>query len=201
MKIFLSGLKFGFLLQMAIGPMCLMVFNTAQNSGFLTALPLVLAITLVDTFYITLSGIGASKLLEGPKCQKFVKTVGAVVLVFFGMNMILNVFNINLIPGLSLNPTTKSIFILGLILTLSNPMTIIFWTSVLASKIVQDKLKSKDLVIFSGGLVSATLMFLSFVAVLGTFLSTFISENISAILNIFVGLLIIFFGIKLRFKK
>lgn len=197
MKTYLNGLKFGMLIQIAVGPMCLMVFNTAKNVGLLTALSLVIAIALVDLFYITLAGIGASKLLEGPKCKKILATVGGLVLVFFGINLILNVFGINLIPGLDLKPTAKSIFIQGLILTLSNPLTIIFWTSVLLGKIIEDKLKSKQLVIFSLGLISSTLIFLSGVAILGTILSTFIPDSISNILNVLVGIFIVFFGIKL----
>jgi hypothetical protein len=39
-----KGFKFGMLLQLAIGPMCLMVFNTSATYGFLVALSLVLAI-------------------------------------------------------------------------------------------------------------------------------------------------------------
>ena len=34
MKRYFEGLRFGMLLQLAIGPMCLMVFNTAKNQGF-----------------------------------------------------------------------------------------------------------------------------------------------------------------------
>lgn len=201
MKTYLNGLKFGMLIQIAVGPMCLMVFNTAKNVGLLTALSLVIAIALVDLFYITLAGIGANKLLDGPKCKKILATVGGLVLVLFGINLILNVFGINLIPGLDLKPTAKSIFIQGLILTLSNPLTIIFWTSVLLGKIIEDKLKNKQLVIFSSGLISSTLIFLSGVAVLGTILSTFIPNSISNILNVLVGAFIVFFGIKLFRQK
>ena len=197
MKLFLSGLKFGMLLQIAVGPMCLMVFNTAKNTGFLTALSLILAITLVDALYITLAGLGASKLLKGQRRTKILKMIGAFVLVFFGLSIILNVAGINVIPGLNLTPTATSIFVQGLILTLSNPLTIVFWTGVLVDKIIEDKLKNKQLIIFSFGLVSATLLFLSGVAILGRTLSTFIPAMISDVLNIAVGLLIIFFGIRL----
>ena len=51
------------------------------------------------------------------------------------------------------------------------------------------------------GLVFATLIFLSMVAILGTILSQFIPDNISNILNVRVGILIIFFGVKLLVKK
>lgn len=52
LKDYFAGLKFGLLLQMAIGPMCLMVFNTAKNEGFFTTLPLVLGIALVMRFIL-----------------------------------------------------------------------------------------------------------------------------------------------------
>lgn len=200
-KRYFSGLKFGLLLQIAVGPMCLMVFNTAKNVGFLVALSLVLAIALVDAFYITLASIGVSKLLEKEKIKKIFKIVGSIVLMVFGINIILNVFGINIIPGLNLKPTSANIFIQGLILTLSNPITIVFWGSVLTTKIIEDKLKKKELVVFSVGLVSATLLFLTAVAILGTILSSFIPNNISNILNVIVGALIIFFGIKMLIKK
>lgn len=156
MKKYLSGLKFGMLLQLAIGPMCLMVFNTAKNNGFLVAMSLVLAIALVDAFYILLAGLGVSKLLDNKRMKKIFKIVGSLVLIIFGINIILNVFRINIIPGLNLKPTSSNIFIQGLLLTLSNPITIVFWGSILTTKIIDDKLSKKDLTIFSIGLVSST---------------------------------------------
>lgn len=200
-KRYIEGLKFGLLLQFAIGPMCLMVFNTAKNSGFLIAFSLVIAITLVDAFYIALAAIGASKILENKKVNKVFKILGSIVLVLFGTNIILNVFGINILPGMNLKVNTTNIFIQGLILTLSNPITIIFWGSVLTTKIIDDNLKRKELLIFYLGLVLATLFFLSLVAISRVILSNFISGTISNILNILVGILIIYFGIKLLIKK
>ena len=201
LKRYFSGLKFGLLLQIAVGPMCLMVFNTAKNVGLLVAMSLVFAIAIVDAFYITLASVGVSKLLEKDRINKVFKIIGSMVLIIFGINIILNVFGINIIPGLNLQLTTTNIFIQGLVLTLSNPITIVFWGSVLTTKIIDDKLEKKELVVFSIGLVSATLLFLTMVAILGTILSNFIPDNISNILNIIVGVLIIGFGIKLLIKK
>lgn len=201
MKKYLDGLKFGMLLQLAVGPMCLMVFNTAKNVGFLVALTLVLAIALVDAFYIILASLGVSKILDKTKIKKAFKIIGSFVLIIFGINIILNVLNINIIPGLNLKPTSSNIFIQGLILTFSNPITIVFWGSVLTTKIIEDKLNKKELAVFSTGLVSSTLIFLTFVVVLGTMLSSFMPENILNIMNIIVGILIVFFGIKMLLKK
>ena len=201
MKRYLDGLKFGMLLQLAVGPMCLMVFNTAKNVGFLIALTLVLAIALVDAFYIVLASVGVSKILDKPKVKKVFKIVGSVVLITFGINIILNVFNINIIPGLNLKPSSSNIFIQGLVLTLSNPITIVFWGSVLTTKIIEDNLNKKELAIFSIGLVSSTIIFLTFVSVLGMMLSSFIPSSISNALNIMVGILIVLFAIKMIIKK
>lgn len=200
-KKYFNGLKFGMLLQLMVGPMCLMVFNTAKNVNFLVALSLILAITLVDAFYIILAGLGVSALLENKNVKSVFKIIGSLVLVIFGLNIIFNVFNVKLIPGLNLKPNTTNIFIQGLILTLSNPITIAFWGSVLTTKIIDDGLKKKELVLFSIGLISSTIIFLTFIALLGTVLSGFIPESVSNVLNIIVGLLIILFGIKSLIKK
>ena len=148
MKNYLDGLKFGMILQLAVGPMCLMVFNTAKNVGFIVAITLVLAIALVDAFYIILASLGVSKILDKPKIKKAFKILGFFVLVIFGTNIILNAFNINIIPELDLNPTSSNIFIQGLILTLSNPITIVFWGSILTTKIIEDNLNKKKLAFF-----------------------------------------------------
>ena len=201
MKRYFEGLRFGLLLQLAVGPMCLMVFNTAKNVSFLVAMSLVLAIALVDAFYILLASLGVSKIMEKKRVKTVFKIVGSLVLILFGLNIILNVFDINIIPGLDIKPNTSNIFLQGLILTLSNPITIVFWGSVLTTKIIDDGLKKKELAIFSIGLVSSTVFFLSLVALLGTVLSEFIPETISNVLNVIVGLLIIFFGIRMLVKK
>lgn len=100
-----------------------------------------------------------------------------------------------------MNPNTSSAFIQGIILTLSNPITLVFWGSVLTTKIIDENFQKNELIIFSIGLVSATLLFLLVVAVSGMLLSSFIPEVVASILNIIVGVLIIFFGIRLLIKK
>ena len=201
MKSYFDGLRFGMLLQLAIGPMCLLVFNSAQSAGLLPALSLVLAIALVDAFYIALAALGAGKLLANRKADKAVRIVGGCVLVLFGLHIALAAFGISLLPGLHIETTARSLFVQGLILTLSNPLTIVFWGSVLTAKIVENGLRKRELAVFSLGAVSATLLFLTAVALLGTVLGSFIPKSVSAALNVAVGLLIIYFGVKLFLKK
>ncbi len=201
MKRYFEGLRFGMLLQLAIGPMCLMVFNTAKNQGFWMAFTLVLAIALVDAFYIVLAALGASKLLEKESVKRTVRFIGAAVLILFGLNISLGVFGVSLIPGLSVQTTSSSIFVQGLILTLSNPLTIVFWGSVLTTRLLEDSMSRNELAVFSCGLVSATLFFMTAVAALGTVLSSFLPQRISDLLNLAVGAAIVFFGVRMLVRK
>ena len=201
MKRYLDGLRFGMLLQLAIGPMCLLVFNTAKNTGFGNALYLVGAIALVDAFYIYLAGIGASRLLVQKQIKNSVSVIGAGILCLFGINMILETAGSGTILSHSMNGDVRSIFVQGLILTLSNPLTIIFWGTILTKKMIGEQFRQTDLIVFSVGLVSATVFFLTGVAVLGTGMQELLSDSISRGMNIAVGVVIIYFGIKMFLRK
>lgn len=198
---FKKGLKFGMLFQLAIGPMCVLIFNTAREHGFLKAFVLGLAVTLADAIYIILASVGTAAVLKNEKVQKIIKWIGVIVLILFGLNIGLSSLGLSFIPSFTVKPTTTNIFLQGLILTLSSPLTIIFWSSVFTTRLIEDKMSRKDLILFAIGCVSATLIFATFIALIGTVVSTFIPEIVSKSLNIFVGLVIIYFGIKLIFKK
>lgn len=199
----LKGLKFGMILQLAVGPMCIMVLNTAVDFGILSGMSLVLAIVLIDALYITLSGLGASAIIAKDKVKIAVKIIGCIILVFFGLNTILNVFDINILPNISMFSDYKSgnLFLQGIILTASNPLTIIFWGGVFTTQIADNNLTRFQLFLFGAGCVLSTLIFLSGIALFGYFIGSFIPGIVIKILNILVGAFLIFFGIKLLVKK
>jgi threonine/homoserine/homoserine lactone efflux protein len=198
-----KGVRFGMLLQLAIGPMCLMVFNTSATYGLLIGLSLVLAITLVDLIFITLSGLGVAAVINNNKIKFVIKLFGSAVLILFGANTITEVFNFALIPHISLfsNVNGQSIFIQGLVLTASNPLTIIFWSGVFSTQVIENRYNKSQLFYFGLGCVLSTLCFLTFIAFLGTALSGFLSLTVIHVLNVGVGVIIIYFGIRLLTKK
>lgn len=201
MKWYLDGLKFGMLLQLAIGPMCLLVFNTAKNMGFINALSLVSAIALIDAFYIYLAGIGVSRLLLQERVKICVSVIGAFVLCLFGINMILEAVGRDIVLHISSYSDAQSVFVQGLILTLSNPLTIVFWGTVLTQKMIKEQLRRLELFFFSAGLVSATVFFLTGIAILGTEMKEFLPDTISNGMNVVVGVVIVYFGIKMFLNK
>ncbi len=199
----LKGLKFGMLLQFAVGPMCLMVFNTTTTYGFIHGLQVVFAIGLIDALYIALSCVGVAAIINKAKVKSVIKLAGCLVLVFFGANTISGVFNFSLLPRIALfsNAASDNLFGQGLLLTASNPLTIVFWSGMFSTQMIENKWNKKQLFFFAVGCVIATITFLTVVAFLGSVLSDYLPKIIVQLLNVIIGIVLIFFGIRLLCKK
>ena len=74
----LKGFQFGLILQFAIGPVCIYIFNTATNGGFLPAEAAVLAATLMDAIFVTLAILVIGSLLEKDSVKKAMKYFGMI---------------------------------------------------------------------------------------------------------------------------
>lgn len=135
----IKGSKFGMLLQIAIGPICLFVFQTAVTHGFSAAMSSVVGVALIDTLFILVAMWGLGTLLERNKnYKKAIQTFGAMVLIGFGISTILGAFGVPIVPSIDFlsKQNLDSIFFKALLLTLSNPLTILFWAGVFSTKII-----------------------------------------------------------------
>jgi len=83
-------------------------------------------------------------------------------------------------------------------LTLSNPLTILFWVGVFSTKLSEANMNRKDMYCFGFGAVLATISFLTLVSITGIFVNNFLNPDVLKILNIIVGLVLIYFGLKTR---
>jgi len=198
-----QGLRFGMLLQLAVGPVCLLVLSTAGTQGFAPAMQLVAAVTLVDAFYVFLSSLGVAAMMDRPRVKAVMKVAGGLVLIVFGLDMALGALGLTLIPGVSLFSASSggNRFVQGLILTLSNPLTILFWGGMLTAKVLENRWDRAQLAVFAVGCVLATAVFLSAIAGLGSFFAGRVPEAAVTALNVAVGAALIFFGVRLMVKK
>lgn len=198
---FLKGFKFGMLLQLAIGPICLFIFQTSITKGLFIAEIGVLGVAAGDSIQMILAILGIEKFLQ--KNKSAFKIFSTIILFIFGINSILATLDIDILPTLNfLNPNSnQNIFIQSLFLTLSNPLTIVFWAGVFSSKIAQEEISNDSLKFFTLGCIFSTLFFLTIVSILGNFTQTLFSNTIISILNIAVGVFLILFGFKNLFSK
>lgn len=198
-----KGIRFGMLLQLAVGPMCLLVFRTSAATGLLYGLFLVLAISLVDALYIALSCVGVAAILNRPNIKATVKLLGCCVLILFGISIISDAFGLSFLPEISLfaRVSAQNLFAQGLLLTASNPLTILFWSGMFSAQMIEHNWTGRQLFFFAAGCVMATVLFLSAVAFLGSIFHSFLPEIVMQTLNVLVGTALVFFGVMLVWKK
>ena len=145
-----GGFCFGLMLQLAIGPVFLLVAHTSVLVGWVHTLPLIAAVALADAIYIALSSLGASAVLLRPGVQRYARIIGGIVLGVFGANLLLSAFGVNILPNVSLFQAgaDDGLFKQGLLLTLSNPLTLIFWGGTLSGKVARDGWNRAELILF-----------------------------------------------------
>lgn len=199
----LKGFRFGMLLQIAVGPICLFIFQTALLNGLFPGMIGVIGVTTIDALYILAAILGIGTLIDKfPKLKVYLKYFGAIVLIVFGLSNILGVFGINIIPSFQGGSGSgENVLYKTMILTLSNPLTILFWAGVFSTKMVEEKMSQKEMYQFGFGAVMATLIFLSAVVLIGMTFKTFVPDALINILNALVGCILVLFGLRLFWKK
>jgi len=198
-----KGFKYGMLVQLAIGPVSLLVFKTAGSSGFGMGLVLVLAVALVDAAFIAIASLGSVYLLKRENVQAAFKAISSLILILFGVSTILGAFNLSVLPEISLfsGSSSGSVFLEGVLLTASNPLTILFWHSIISSQVTREKMSKGKIFLFGTGCVMSTVVFLTFISALGTFVDRFLPESVTMILNIAVGFALVGYGISLMIRR
>ena len=193
----LKGLRFGMILQLAIGPMCIFIFQTSIAHGFFAGEMGVLGTAIVDSLEIILAIIGVGVILKKSKrAEMFLKAFGVFILLLYGCVSILSAFDVSMLPKLQIHSLNSSniTLIQAIILALSDPLTIVFWAGIFSAKIVEEHLRKIDLRLFACGCVLATLFFLTLVSFIGSITKQIIPSIFICGLNFLVGVLMFYFA-------
>lgn len=191
----IKGFKFGMILQLAIGPVSMYVFQTVIKYGAVKGLESVLGVVLADILFILLAILGIGSIINKSETRKTLLTViGSSIMLFFGLSMVLGIFGINLLPSLTLNTNFEqnNLFLMSFLLTCSNPLTILFWAGVFSAKVGNENLTRSDIYFFGFGAALSTFTFLSLIAIIAAFLGLIVPISIIKLLNLGVGLLIMY---------
>lgn len=195
MKVFKNGLMTGMILQLAIGPVFFYIINLTLQKSFLDGLIAVIAVNIVDYIYIGLSIIGIGKLLEKKKVNKIFGIISSVILVVFGVVIIKNVMGGAISTGASADSATLlTSFTSAFLLTISNPMTIVFYTSLFTAKAIEYSYTKRELLIFGLATGMATLIFMGSAVVLFSLVKETVPMTAIKIANLLVGGLLVGYG-------
>ena len=191
-------------MQIAVGPVCVFIFNIATSSGFWNAETGVLSVVLIDALYILLAIFGIASFIEKENVRKILKYFGSLTLFLFGLNIGIAALSLKFLPSISMfsNPSNAGrAFISGTVLTASNPLTIVFWSGVFSAKVAAENMNKKDLYLFGAGAILSTLIFLTLISFLGSITNKFLPMIVINILNGIVGAVLILFSVEMFIKK
>ena len=196
----LKGFRLGMLLQIAVGPVCAFIFQSAAAHGFWAAGAGVLGVALADALYIFAALLGVGALLNNKAgLKRVLKYGGAAVMTLFGVWLLLGAA----LPGVHLGfkPASGGVFAGATLLTLSSPLTILFWMGVFGQRAAEQSATRRGLMLYGIGAVLSTLVFHTAVAALGSVLRGFLPDDAIRVLNGVVGIVLIVFGIRTVVKK
>jgi len=198
LPVLLDGLFTGLLLQFAIGPVFFFLLNLSFQRTIIDGFAAVAAVTIVDYIYIALAILGVGKLLEKKKNARIFSIVSSLVLIFFGVMMILT--GIGNTHGLMAckkeNTDIVNSFLSAFLLTISNPLTIIFWTTLFATRAIERNYQKNQLICFGVAAGLATVIFLGAAVSIFTLLKSSIPTIYVILINVFVGIVLMFYATK-----
>lgn len=188
-----QGLGVGLLLQLAIGPVLLTIIQAAYTGGFLETLPGVFAVILVDGVYIlgAIFGIGQT-VLSRAHWQIRLQIFSIGVLVFLAWRL----FASGVLDEVA-TPLGSQLFWYLFWFTLSNPLTLLFWSGIFARELTQRQLAKSETIWFGVGALSATGIFLTFAAAFAGQFATILTGQVQQLLNQAVALCFLFFAVRM----
>lgn len=195
MKAIVNGLLTGLTLQLAIGPVFFFLVNLTLQKSVSDGLAGVLAVTMVDLFYISLAILGVGRLFQHQSIKKMFSVVGPMMLLIFGILIIRKTFGTELADVYVANSSgIISSFASVFALTISSPMTIIFFTGIFSTKALEYNYTRQELWSFGLGTGLATILFMGISVMMISLLGNYIPMAFIQVLNIIVGVLLIGYG-------
>lgn len=202
MRPLLNGLLTGLFLQLALGPVFFYILGITIDSNYINALSAILAVTLADYIFIVLSLLGLGTFLQKKRMKTLFGMVSSIVLILFGLMILYTAssFNGSTGPAGSMAWAPLNSFTTCFILTISSPLTIVFWGSIFSAKAIEKNYKRKELIIFGIGAGSSTFLFLSFIMLILSSIKSGIPGLVVQILNYCVGMVLMGYGITRTIK-
>jgi threonine/homoserine/homoserine lactone efflux protein len=196
------GFLTGLLLQLAIGPVFFFILNLSLQRTVIDGFVAVVAVTLVDYLFIVLAVLGVGTLLEKPQIKRPLGITSSMVLVLFGILMIMSIDQNEMvdISNHMIESNYVTSFLSAFLLTVSSPLTIVFWTSLFAARAIEKGYAQKQLIFFGLAAGSATFVFLGVSVTLLSLISASIPIMLLTMLNKAIGSLLIIYGLVRLFK-
>ncbi len=202
MEIVIKGIAYGILLAFLIGPVFFTIIQTSIERGFMNGAYVAVGVSISDAFYITVTYLGISQIVNNPNLNMYLGYGGGSVLLVFGLyylfikNKKLQQYNHQEVLAKSpLRCMVKGFVINGL-----SPMVLLFWVATMGVATSEfGYVTPSSAVLFFGSIVITVFTTDLIKAKLADKLRKVMTPRVIRILNVVLGLAMIIFGGKLIF--
>ena len=196
MNIFLSYIFLGLSLAAPIGPINAAQLDKGIKQGFWHAWILGWGAILADAVYMALVYLGVVHFLEIPFMKTFLWLFGFFVLTYTGIESVINA------GKLVANTRTErashfSSFISGFFMSLSNPLTILFWLGIYGSILANTAAKYdiRYILLYSSAIFLGLLCWDFSMAIIASSFRRILTKTLLIIISYLSGISLIGFGI------
>lgn len=196
MNSFLSYVLLGLSLSAPIGPVNAAQLDKGIRGGFLHAWFVGLGALSADLLYMLLVYFGVVHFLNTPFMKSFLWLFGFFVLTYIGIDSLKQAGKI---PGGEMRgsePLRKS-FLSGLFMSVSNPLSILFWLGIYGSVLAQAaaQMRTQDLIINSSAIIVGLLVWDFTMAGFASVFRKLLTNRVVMLISILSGLSLIGFGL------
>ncbi|WP_449539505.1 LysE family translocator [Ferdinandcohnia sp. Marseille-Q9671] len=201
MGVLLSYVLLGLSLAAPIGPVNAAQLDRGIKFGFLHAWLVGIGAVLADGVYMLFVYLGLVSFINTPFIQTFLWLFGCFVLLYTGVESLLSAGKIHIQNSRKPEPPYKA-FLAGFIMSITNPLTILFWLGIYGSVLAKtaSTSTSSELVIYSAAIFCGLLLWDVAMATISSGFQRLLTSRLLAWISILSGLSLIGFGVYFGFQ-
>lgn len=196
-NIFISYIFLGLSLSAPIGPINAAQLDKGLKRGFMHAWVVGLGAVCADIIYMLLVYFGMIHLLDAPFIKAFLWLFGFFVLVYTGVESIMNSEQVTSLEAREVGESLFKSFTSGFLMSLFNPLSILFWLGIYGSILAKmtSEYSMDQLLVYSGAIVFGILLWDVLMAGASSIFRKILTNRLLKIISISSGLSLVGFGL------
>lgn len=201
-SILLNGIQFGIVLAFLVGPVFFTILQTSIERGFSKGVLVTLGVSLSDTIYVTICYFGLAQVVANSGMKVYMAYAGGSILIAFGLYHLLVKSRAEPrgATGTSVERKPFRYILKGFLINGMTPMVLIFWIGATSVATIDfGYAAAPEFVLFFASLLMTVLATDILKAYLAARLRRLVTPRTLMIMNVILGIALIFFGCRLLF--
>ncbi|MFC4401728.1 LysE family transporter [Gracilibacillus xinjiangensis] len=196
MAIFFSYVFLGLSLAAPIGPLNAAQINQGIKNGFLHSWTIAVGALLAELLFILAVFFGIVHFLETPFMKTFLWSFGAFVLLYTGIESINSSHKIEMNHERGKESLLKT-FASGFLISISNPLSILFWLGIYGSVLANtiNKYENLQLLLYTFAIILGLIIWDLTMALVSSSFRHFLTNRTLKVISIITGISLIGFAI------